>query len=324
MPLGLLSIDIDRFKRINDLHGHAAGDAVLVAVAERLTCAMRAGDRVLRMGGEEFLVLLPGVTDLETLGALAEHVRCAVGGTPMDVGALQLDVTISIGAACADVGRDIEALLVTTDRLLYAAKRAGRDRVLVTPAGADEEGCEDEDCLLLRLAHVVALTAAAASGAPASEVDRGAVATLAAGIARELGLPRPEVLRCRLAAVLHDLGPEVGSRLVGSIAELATVAPLLRHHHERHDGTGYPDGLPGAAIPLEARIVAAAEVAATHPEPLVALAEAAGGRLDPAVAAAARDVLLAGSRRAPSAQTSFAVARAATSTGSSVPETGGA
>lgn len=318
VSLGVLSVDVDRFKLINDLHGHATGDVVLAAVAVRLSNAMRRDDQVVRMGGEEFLVLLPGVCDLTALHALAEALRRAVGATPVLVGTKSLGVTVSIGAACASVARDVDALLATADRLLYAAKRAGRDRVHVAPLGTEDDDDDDDESTVLRLARATALTAAAAAASPVPEEHRLALAALAGRTARRMGLQRPQVLRCRLGALLCDVGlvaipaarlpeavlgpaeraelrrhPELGERLVAAVAELAAVAPIVRHHHEHHDGTGYPDGLAGESVPVEARIVAATVTALAGPDPLAALDAATGTRLDPRVVAAAREALQA-------------------------------
>ncbi len=128
-PLGAILADIDHFKAVNDTHGHATGDEVLCAVAERMLRVT--GDRgvVGRYGGEEFAVLLPGV-DLAGARAMAEQIRCAVGGDAVPSASGPLQVTISLGAAeiPADAA-DLEQLLGEADARLYEAKEAGRDRV---------------------------------------------------------------------------------------------------------------------------------------------------------------------------------------------------
>ncbi len=127
-PLSVLAVDIDRFKSINDRHGHPAGDAVLVAVAERCKTTLRQGDLIGRAGGEEFLVLCPD-TDLPAACAIAERLLQAVRA--LHFGELQppLQVTISIGAASLrDAGDTIDTLIAQADRALYVAKESGRDR----------------------------------------------------------------------------------------------------------------------------------------------------------------------------------------------------
>jgi len=128
-PLAVLVLDVDRFKRVNDGHGHQAGDAVLVELAGRLRGLAREVDVVGRLGGDEFVVVLPE-TDLAGGRAFAERVRAAVAERPFRVGGRELPVTVSLGvAAYPDHGGSLQALLVEGDRALYAAKAAGRDCV---------------------------------------------------------------------------------------------------------------------------------------------------------------------------------------------------
>jgi diguanylate cyclase (GGDEF)-like protein len=128
-PFALLMIDLDRFKALNDRHGHAAGDAALGAVAAVLRQELRTVDLPARLGGEEFGVLLPDSEEQAALVA-AVRVRAAIAACPIVHEDATLAVTASIGVACypghADTG---EGLLRAVDRALYAAKRAGRDRV---------------------------------------------------------------------------------------------------------------------------------------------------------------------------------------------------
>jgi two-component system cell cycle response regulator len=136
----VLVLDIDRFKDVNDRHGHATGDAVLVEVAARLSAALRAGDLIARVGGEEFLIALPGVTGPEAL-ALAERLRRAIGDRPFDLPAIEapLRVTVSIGLAMVAEGAIPPAeAMACADRALMAAKADGRNQVIVgtRPAAA--------------------------------------------------------------------------------------------------------------------------------------------------------------------------------------------
>ncbi|MBB3093742.1 diguanylate cyclase (GGDEF)-like protein [Actinoplanes campanulatus] len=131
--VGLLIIDVDHFKKVNDGYGHPAGDQVLREVARRLAAGSRAGGVIARYGGEEFVVLAPHTGPGE-LYALAERLREEMAGLPVDIGGDLLSVTVSIGAAVA-VGPDPEALLHDADEALYAAKAAGRNRAILSPAG---------------------------------------------------------------------------------------------------------------------------------------------------------------------------------------------
>jgi diguanylate cyclase (GGDEF)-like protein len=129
-PLFVLMLDLDSFKRINDSHGHGAGDAVLRAVAHTLEVALRVEDVVGRYGGEEFAVVVRGV-DLAGIQVLGERLRRLVEDTAVAYGGGSLRVTTSIGIA--ELKPDHEgpdALLATADKALYAAKAAGRNCVI--------------------------------------------------------------------------------------------------------------------------------------------------------------------------------------------------
>lgn len=139
LPLGLAIIDIDRFKAFNDNHGHRAGDAVLREVARRLGDAVRTVDRVARIGGEEFALILVQ-TDGPSALEVARRAIWAVAKDPVSVSdALSLEVTASAGVAAlpADAGTAAE-LFAAADRALYAAKERGRR--MVVPAWEAREG----------------------------------------------------------------------------------------------------------------------------------------------------------------------------------------
>jgi diguanylate cyclase (GGDEF)-like protein len=126
-PLATLIFDLDHFKAVNDGHGHAVGDAVLVEVAKRCRAVLDDMQLLARLGGEEFGVLLPACDEVEA-AAVAERIRTAVSANPITLPAVTVGVTISIGGAFGmpdDLG--IDTLMVRADRALYAAKRAGRN-----------------------------------------------------------------------------------------------------------------------------------------------------------------------------------------------------
>lgn len=128
---GLLLLDLDFFKRINDTWGHAAGDAVLVAVAQRLRTLLRQDDVVARWGGEEFVLVLPN-TSAQALSALARHVLHVIGDAPVLVGGQPVAVSVSLGAVSfpAMPGQDWEDALGLADLALYQAKAGGRNRAV--------------------------------------------------------------------------------------------------------------------------------------------------------------------------------------------------
>jgi diguanylate cyclase (GGDEF)-like protein len=315
----LLLLDADHFKQINDAYGHAAGDAVLVGLARRLSGELDPGDCLARWGGEEFAVLLRDVESERDLAERAERLRRAVEDVPIVHGELRVELTISVGCAlAADGSETLDALLETADRCLYAAKHDGRNRVSTVPAarGADAPAAESE---ALGLARALAFASSMRDGVPEEHAEQ--VAKLAAQTALHLGLPLRTVERCRLGGWLHDIGklaiseqiltkpgplddaewermrthPAVGAAVVARVPTLRHAAPGVRHHHERYAGGGYPDDLAGTAIPVEARIIAAADAyaamtanrpysaAMTPAEAAAELRRSAGSHLDPAV-----------------------------------------
>jgi diguanylate cyclase (GGDEF)-like protein len=126
-------LDIDHFKSVNDDHGHAAGDHVLGEVTHALRAHLRAEDQLGRLGGEEFLALLPDAGDTAAAAA-AEKLRAEVEQHAVEVEGHALKVTVSVGWATWDGGEAAEDLLRRADEALYDAKRAGRNRVEGAPA----------------------------------------------------------------------------------------------------------------------------------------------------------------------------------------------
>lgn len=330
--LGVLAVDVDHFKHINDFFGHASGDGVLTELAKRLQDVTRTGDELVRMGGEEFLVLLPEVRDEVALLEVAEAVRDAVSAEPMTVDGERIPVTVSVGAASATrADADGDRLLSAADAGLYDAKRAGRNRVRLAGTSRAVPGDEDDVDEQSHTLHV-ATTLAAVTGALDTQSVTAAttVSLLAARITRRLGGSSAQVLRCRLAGLALDLGylrlpqdvlttpgplseearalvrrhPVHSQQLVEAVPELRSLSLIVRHHHERWDGEGYPDRLQGTDIPLESRILAVADAwhAMSSPRPhrparspTAAEAEldrAAGSQFDPEVVRALRSVLL--------------------------------
>lgn len=133
--LALVVLDVDHFKRVNDEHGHAAGDVVLREVARRCEAELRPEDTFARLGGEEFVALLPD-TSLMQASAIAECLRASLAGELIEAHGMRLTVTASFGCSALNVDRSasLAGLLAAADGALYRAKRAGRDQVAVADA----------------------------------------------------------------------------------------------------------------------------------------------------------------------------------------------
>jgi diguanylate cyclase (GGDEF)-like protein/PAS domain S-box-containing protein len=128
-PLSMVLIDADHFKQINDNYGHATGDAVLRHLSAALLATFRAMDVVARLGGEEFVVLLPGC-DEQFAATVAQRLCDSIASQPVSVEGVTLNYTVSVGVATMDAAVDgVEALIERADRAMYAAKAAGRNRV---------------------------------------------------------------------------------------------------------------------------------------------------------------------------------------------------
>ena len=324
---GLLLLDADHFKQVNDAHGHVTGDAVLVELARRLEAGLGPDDALARWGGEEFAVLLRGVGSDPELERRAQRLRAAVALLPVAAAGVSVRLTISIGAARAGTQLEtLDALVEAADRCLYTAKRDGRNRVSLVPkpVASDADPSEPDS---VGVARALALASGVRGGPPEAHAEH--VAALAARTAEHMALPDGLVLNCRLGGWLHDVGkvaipewilakpgpldddewalirthPVVGEDMVRGVTALGAACAAVRHHHERFDGTGYPDGLAGESIPVEARIVAAADAysamtterpysaARTPAETAIELRRSAGSHLDPRVVTALLAVL---------------------------------
>jgi diguanylate cyclase (GGDEF)-like protein len=139
-PLGMLVIDIDHFKAVNDRYGHPAGDAVIRHVGTLIESTVRATDKAARFGGEEFVVLLREVDEL-SVRAFADRLRGVIEQAPIIYGGAAIKVTVSVGVAVANAAdRDINDTIERADRGLYMAKHTGRNRVFFMPATPEDQG----------------------------------------------------------------------------------------------------------------------------------------------------------------------------------------
>jgi diguanylate cyclase (GGDEF)-like protein len=136
--LGVILADVDHFKKINDRYGHAAGDALLVGVVQRISSTLRRYDIVGRYGGEEFLIIAPGC-DLELAERLAERIRAAVEEEPVDLGNENAPITLSLGVTLGTSTSDPEFLVTMADTAMYQAKRNGRNRLEISLKSPEQE-----------------------------------------------------------------------------------------------------------------------------------------------------------------------------------------
>ena len=282
--LSLAVLDIDHFKRVNDSNGHPAGDAVLRETANRLRALARADDLLARVGGEEFAWIMPETDEAAAHMAL-ERARKAFSSTPFaGVGHLSLS-----GGVCSQSWADAPAdLYRLADGALYWAKGHGRDAGIVySPEVVKELSAVEHAERLERgnaKATILALASAVDAKDPLTRQHSERVAELAGCIAREMGWDPRCVSRLKEAGLVHDVGkigvpdavlfkpagltPEefeqvkahaaLGAQIVSEALDVEQVA-WVRGHHERFNGTGYPDGLAGADISLGARILAVAD-----------------------------------------------------------------
>jgi diguanylate cyclase (GGDEF)-like protein/putative nucleotidyltransferase with HDIG domain len=310
----LLMVDMDGLKRINDTFGHQSGDERIKAVAKCLRESLRGSDVAYRVGGDEFMVLLPAE---RAWGALTYAQRLQMNAATADV-----SVTVGITESVATESRD--ALIKQADLALYEAKRTHRKIVVYNPGLEPMNASDDADTS--RHQHRLLATALARA---VDAKDMGTrthcetVAELCSVIGRHLGLDSENIARLRLAGLLHDVGkigiadailqkPDVlgheervimdthttiGHNIV-TATDLQEEADWILHHHERWDGQGSPDGLRGEEIPLESRIILVADafeaMTADRPyrrgrspeEALEELVAHAGAQFDPACVAA--------------------------------------
>jgi diguanylate cyclase (GGDEF)-like protein len=267
MPLSVAMIDVDNFKQINDRQGHDRGDAILVFVADCMRRVVRASDTVGRLGGDEFMWILPDTNSHDAVKAV-ERARelVARGGRGLDV------ATTSVGICDTSSTSDPAELVRRADVALYSSKASGRNQVTLYDADValalDAEAREAWFERSQALAGLRALARAIDAKDPATSEHSERVAHFVGQLAQASGWPDDRVARMREAALVHDVGKlavpdalltkpgkltdreriqmsehvELSSRIVGSILSEEQVG-WIQAHHERPDGAGYPAGL---------------------------------------------------------------------------------
>ena len=276
--ISLLLIDFDFFKSVNDELGHQHGDLVLQLGARIARGAARAQDSVARYGGDELAIL---AADTSAVGAqrLAYRIVDAVHAAAVATTAGK-SLTFSVGVATyPEDALTAQELVAAADQALYLAKREGKDRACTFPQLVTELELADGN-LTTMLADagpqvVVAAAHAVDHRNPMTQGHSSRVTSIAEAVGQRVGLPPGKLEELRMAAFLHDVGhmtlggdaqsfempghAEEGERIVAAAKFSPEIASVVRHHHERWDGQGKPDGAAGEQIPLAARILAVAE-----------------------------------------------------------------
>ncbi len=275
-PLALVLLDVDGLREVNNTYGHQAGDDQLRALGRKIASLLGAQDRAYRVGGDEFAVLLPGIRALAGF-QFTQRLNAA-----LEAGGERVRVTA--GVAQATEPRPGDELIRDADRALLSAKGSGQAAAIYTPDMGLllDSTLERDDDHNRTLANSLALAVDAKDSYTQSHSQT--VANLCAAIADELGFDPQRLQRIRIAGLLHDVG-KIGipdailrkpAKLTASeydlmkthaalgadivlAAEMPQRAEWIRHHHERADGRGYPDGLAGEEIPLESRVIHVAD-----------------------------------------------------------------
>ena len=297
----LIMLDLDHFKIYNDLFGHVAGDEVLKRIGQILCDYTREVDIACRYGGEEFVLILPQTGSADAYQAAERLRQAAEAALSLEGGTEKTPVTISLGvASCPGDGVSREALVHSADLAMREAKERGRNQTclvseLASAAPAEGEVSWEvaEHLEAASLNTIYALAAAVDARDHYTYGHSRQVAKYAVAIGKALGLSRRKLERLRIAALLHDIGkiglsdsvikkpgpldekewemmrkhPRLGATIISHTPELADCAPSIQHHHEWQDGSGYPNGLKGEDIPLEARIIAIADAYDTMTTP---------------------------------------------------------
>jgi diguanylate cyclase (GGDEF)-like protein/putative nucleotidyltransferase with HDIG domain len=276
VPLSLVLLDVDGLREVNNTYGHQAGDDQLRTLARTLSSMLGERERAYRIGDDEFAVLLPGVRALAGF-QFTQRVNASLKGGEEYVRA-------TAGVAQAAEPRPRDELIRDADRALISAKNSGQAAAVYTPDMGlfAESTLEKDDDHSRTLANSLALAVDAKDSYTQSHSQT--VANLCAAIAEELGFEALRLQRIRIAGLLHDVGkigiPDAVLRKPAKLtpaeyelmkthatlgadivlaAEMPQRAEWIRHHHERIDGRGYPDGLAGEEIPLESRIIHVAD-----------------------------------------------------------------
>lgn len=282
-PLALIVLDLDHFKSYNQVYGLAAGDDVLKQVSVRLRRICEPPLVLARFGGDEFAVLVPGMNE-DATEALAHQIVKGLADLPATI-------SCSIGIGDTDfTSETADALVLSAELALRRSKQLGGSQISRFASTFDVQDSNNSQLLSDyfsegSLATVQALAAAVDAKDPYTKGHSERVAEMARDLAIRMQCKQAFVEMLYAAGTLHDVGkigvpdaiiakpsaltreessvmethPVLGEMIVAKVPQLAPLLPGVRHHHERWDGAGYPDGLAGEAIPMQARYLAVAD-----------------------------------------------------------------
>lgn len=289
-PLSVAMFDLDDFKQFNDRHGHQEGDQLLKWFVRLCDRNIRSMDVLARYGGEEFVLILPETGSEKALIAV-ERIRTAMEAEGPQSFPNHSTITVSVGvASLPEHSNSRHGLVLAADTALYYAKRQGKNcsyvycddhrKVYRTTPERLKAMLDNEDVEVIE-----ALSAAVDAKDNYTNGHSNTVSRLCLSLAEKMGVPECERESLRVAALLHDIGkigtpdailkkpgkledqereivehhPGVGSHILQKVQQLTAIVPSVKHHHERYDGKGYPNGLVGKNIPLFARMIALAD-----------------------------------------------------------------
>ena len=260
-PLTVMYADINGLKLTNDAFGHNMGDRLIIKASEILTESTRVGDIIGRVGGDEFIIIIPKITETEALN-IKNRIQEKAASELLE----SVVVSLAVGFATkTDTRNSMEDIQKTAENRMYKDKlrhgKTMRSQTIDTVLKNINNKYDNE------------------------QIHTERVAQFAEILAREIGLSEKEVMEVKTAGVLHDIGkimvppellnkperltqsefetvkqhPETGYQILKSVDEYAALSEVVLHHHERWDGKGYPHGLIGNEIPLGSRIITIAD-----------------------------------------------------------------
>ncbi|MDF2676814.1 MAG: diguanylate cyclase [Bacillota bacterium] len=283
----LLFIDIDHFKYYNDLYGHSAGDVVLSRFGEIFKQTVREQDIVARYGGEEFAVIIPDICEEEAV-KIGNRIRDVIENTYFEGEENQPNgkLTISVGVSCyPQKAKSKQELINTADDALYRAKFFNKNRVESYYSVLEELKSDIDEKHIDLISSIKTLISVINAKDRYTYAHTDRVVIYCEFMAKHLGLSENDRKILRYGAYLHDIGkiqiskdilvkrtkltdeeweilkshPANGVEVIKPVATLKEVWPLILHHHEKFDGTGYPKGIKGNGIPYLARILSVAD-----------------------------------------------------------------